>query len=105
MVKNLPKKTWRDYDLFPRWRDYTICKDAQMLNSEQLKLFRDRLGELTSDRVHQIYRGNDRSRLLTNYGLGPSSIPQPFNELFFLYGNKGRAFLKTIGRETTTADK
>lgn len=102
---SLPKKRWPDFDRSARLKDYAICKNGEPLTANQYSVFFDRIGELQPDKVYKVYRGNDRTRLLPQYGLSPNSIPQPFNDFLFLYGEKGRYFVEKMNEKIGMARK
>ena len=104
MVKSLPKHRWPDVGRSPRWKDYAICRDGELLTSSQQQLFFNRLKELRPERVKKIYRGNDRVTLLSRYGLDLHCIPQAFNARLFLYGDKSHYFSQKLSQEVQESE-
>lgn len=103
MVKIVSRAKWHQNSSTPQWNQYTICRNGQPLTpTEQQSLF-DLIQDLSKAKCHLIYRGETKSRLLNNYGLSQYDVPQPFNDMLFLYGNKGKYFLQRMSQSVREA--
>ncbi|MVT09509.1 hypothetical protein [Chitinophaga tropicalis] len=78
----------------PDYGSFRLQMNGTDLTDSQSKIFLSVIAELSEANVRIVYRGDKKNKAVEKFNLTVQAIPHGFNDYIFLFGEKGRYFLK-----------